>query len=345
MDAFLEMEGERRRLLCEEASSRMGIIPPSIEKDFWACWVLRELFALPSSGGALTFKGGTSLSKGWKLIQRFSEDLDVGVARAHLGFGGESSPERAGSGKERDRRLEALRERCREFVADDLLPALTRRIGERRPARSRWSLALDADDPDGQTVLFEYPSEFRPSGYVRPVVKIEVGARSDTEPLEHPAIVAYLAECFPTVLPGASFQVPTVAPVRTFWEKAMLLHEERLRTGSTSPKARLSRHYHDLACMIRKGVGAKATSDLALFEAVAVHRSVFFRKSKEARESLRRGTLHVLPREEHLDAWKRDYEAMREVMFFETPPGFDEILEVIAAFEHEFNAGPPAPGA
>ena len=339
MDAYIGLSGARRKLLCEQASAQLGIIPASVEKDFWVCWTLRALFALPSTGASLTFKGGTSLSKGWKLIQRFSEDLDVVIARSHLGFGGEASPERATSGKERSRRLEALQQRCREFVANDLLSSLSRSVTARLPKSSGWSLRLDADDPDGQTVLFTYPSEFERDAYVRPVVKIELGARSDTEPLEHPSILAYVAEVFPSALPDASFRAPTVAPIRTFWEKAMLLHEERLRSSGAGPKPRLSRHYYDLGCLIAKGVGAKAAADEALFDAVAAHRSVFFRKSQEARESLRRGTLRLLPRDEHLESWRRDYEAMREAMFLDTPPSFDELLERIAEFERDFNAG------
>ncbi|MBK7642728.1 MAG: nucleotidyl transferase AbiEii/AbiGii toxin family protein [Planctomycetes bacterium] len=339
MDAYLGLSRARRRLLCEQASAQLALLPASVEKDFWVCWTLRELFALPSMGAILTFKGGTSLSKGWRLIQRFSEDLDVVIARSHLGFGGEASPERAASGKERSRRLDALQQRCREFVANDLLPALSGGVSRRLPKPSNWSLVLDADDPDGQTVLFTYPTEFGRDAYVRPVVKIELGARSDTEPLERPSILAYVAEAFPSALPDASFPVPTVAPVRTFWEKAMLLHEERFRSSGTGPKPRLSRHYYDLGCLIAKGVGARAAADIALFEAVAAHRSVFFRKSQKARESLSRGTLRLLPRDEHLDAWRSDYEAMREAMFLDTPPSFDELLERIAEFERDFNAG------
>ncbi len=340
MDAYLGLTGPRRKLICEQASAKLGIIPASIEKDFWVCWTLRELFALPSTGASLTFKGGTSLSKGWKLIQRFSEDLDVVIARSHLGFGGEASPERASSGKERDRRLAALQRCCQEFVENELLQSLSDHIAGRRPEPKGWSLGLDPDDSDRQTLLLKYPSEFQHDGYVRPVVKIEFGARSDTEPLERPEILAYVAEVFPSELPGTGFPVPTVAPIRTFWEKAMLLHEERLRSSGSGPKARLSRHYYDLGCLIAKGVGARAAADIPLFEAVAAHRSVFFRKSQEARESLRRGTLRLLPRDEHLDAWRSDYEAMREAMFFEPPPSFDELLSQIAGFEREFNAGP-----
>ena len=117
----------------------------------------------------------------------------------------------------------------------------------------------------------------------------------------------------------------------------MLLHEETYRTGDHGPKLRLSRHYYDLWCLIRAGIGDKAISDAGLFSRVAAHRAVFFRKKKEAQESLRPGSLHLLPREDQLSVWKQDYEAMREAMFFGVTPEFGEILRVVGDFERQFN--------
>src|SRR6266849_5577269 len=106
------MPDDRRRQLCVVAADTIGLDAPSIEKDLWVCWMLQELFALPESGPHLTFKGGTSLSKGWKLIERFSEDIDVVIDRDFLGFGGEHSPEDAPSNKQRAKRLEHLMGAC-----------------------------------------------------------------------------------------------------------------------------------------------------------------------------------------------------------------------------------------
>jgi hypothetical protein len=118
MDALVAMEPERRRRLCDEAGHLLGLSAGSVEKDFWACWILRLLFRLSAAGPHLTFKGGTSLSKGWKLIQRFSEDLDVVIDRRFLGFTGEAAPETAPSQKQRAKRLDALRVACQQYVRD-----------------------------------------------------------------------------------------------------------------------------------------------------------------------------------------------------------------------------------
>jgi hypothetical protein len=138
---YVDLEPEEQARVCAAAAEHLGLDEGSVEKDFWVCWTLRELFRLPEIGPHLTFKGGTSLSKGYGLIQRFSEDLDIVVDRVHLGFGGDRAPEDPGiSGKERDRRLDALRTACREFVAGRLLGALAKRaeavLGDGGPGTS-----------------------------------------------------------------------------------------------------------------------------------------------------------------------------------------------------------------
>jgi hypothetical protein len=331
MDAFLRLPAERRRILCEEGQQRLSLTPASIEKDFWVCWTLRELFGLPQWGEHLTFKGGTSLSKGWRLISRFSEDIDVVIDREHLGFGGDTL-----SAKQQKR----LVKECSRRIEAELGPALESRFREMLPDGMDWRLtpAGEEEDPDQQTLLFHYPSVFTDSvGYVRPVVKIELGARSETEPVENPIIQPYLAEAFPDLLGDSAFALKTVAAERTFWEKAMLLHEEGFRPADKPRRVRLSRHYYDLWCLIRKGIAAQAITDPELFNRVARHRQIFFKIRWVNYDTLRKGTLRLLPPPEQLNGWRGDYEAMRKEMFFDEPPSFDEVLAVIQQFEEAFN--------
>lgn len=337
MDVFLTHSSTERRRLCEAAGEKLGLQAASIEKDFWVCWTLRELFALTEIEAHLTFKGGTSLSKCWKLIQRFSEDVDVVIDRNVLGFGGDNAPEIARSQKQREKRLENLRKACQDIIRRRLQPALENGFREKLPKGLEWKMTADPDDDDHQTILFQYPSVFPFGGYLRPVVKIELGARSDTEPSMTPSIQPYLAEALPAEFKGGTFTLRAVAPERTFWEKAMLLHEESFRTDYAGPKARLARHYYDLWCLIRDGIGEKAFLNKELFARVAAHRAIFFRKRKEAQESLRPGSLRLLPPKNWRNAWKQDYEAMREAMFFGDTPDFAEILRVVGDFEYRFN--------
>ena len=124
MNEFVRLAASERRLYCEQAAARLGLPAPSVEKDFWVCWSLRLLFGLPDWTGHLTFKGGTSLSKGWRLIERFSEDIDVVIDRDILGFAGPDDPQQAPSGKQRQKRLEALKAACQDRIHAELLPAL-----------------------------------------------------------------------------------------------------------------------------------------------------------------------------------------------------------------------------
>ncbi|MBM3357762.1 MAG: nucleotidyl transferase AbiEii/AbiGii toxin family protein [Betaproteobacteria bacterium] len=337
MDAYLTMSPDERRQLCEVAGTALGVRAVSIEKDFWVCWTLRELFALPETGPHLTFKGGTSLSKCWKLIERFSEDIDVVIDRGFLGFGSERSPEATTGSKERQRRLEALKVAAQKHIHESLAPALERRLRASLPDESSWTVTNDSDDPDGQTLIFAYPSVFPASDYLRPAVKIEMGARSDIEPSATPSVQPYIAEVLPDALGVSAFTVQTLDPKRTFWEKSSLLHEETYRADARPIAARLARHYYDLWCLIRAGVGDAALADLELFSRVVAHRSVFFRRSREAQDALRPGSLCLLPSTERLADWRRDYDAMRETMFIGEPPEFDEILRVVGEFEQRFN--------
>lgn len=228
MNAFLTQPVERQRVLYEEAGRRLGLSAGSVEKDLWVCWTLRALFRLPVSGPHLTFKGGTSLSKGWRLIERFSEDIDIVIDREFLGFGGANAPEDAPSNKQRAKRLEALMLAAQHHIRDVLGPSLEQEIRRLLPSTDLWNLEPDVDDPDGQTLLFRYRPAMGEKAYVRPVVKIELGARSDTEPSATPEIAPYIADVFPDEVANSRFTVRAVAPERTFWEKVALLHEERI---------------------------------------------------------------------------------------------------------------------
>jgi predicted nucleotidyltransferase component of viral defense system len=316
----------------------LGLPAISIEKDFWVCWIIHELFALPNISEHLTFKGGTSLSKGWGLIQRFSEDIDIVIDRVFLGCDDKSAPETAGSNKERNRRLEKLKVTAQKFVQQTLAVVLERRLQERLSTTQDWRLVVDPGDTDKQTLLFEYTSAFAEANYVRPVVRIELGARSDTEPRGMPGIEPYVIQAMKEMFESCQFAVPTVLPKRTFWEKAMLLHEETYRAATSLPKPRLARHYYDLYRLIQAGIADEALADMDLFARVAAHRSVFFRKQKEAQDSLRPGSLRLMPRPEHLSVWKQDYHAMGD-MFFGDVPDFDTVLVLVGEFEKRFDHG------
>jgi hypothetical protein len=181
MDDFAKLKPEERRIYFEGTATARNIQAQIVEKDFWVCWTLQELFRLPTLGGHLIFKGGTSLSKVFKIIERFSEDIDISIDRGFLGFGGANEPEAGTSNKEKQRRIQALITACQQKISGELQPNLESAIKAKIGRREQWALRQDKDDPDQQTLLFEYPTTFpqETSRYIRRAVKIEMGARSD----------------------------------------------------------------------------------------------------------------------------------------------------------------------
>ncbi len=339
MDAFLHSPPERQKKACIELQDEMHLHAQSVEKDLWVCWTLRELFSLPGIGEHLTFKGGTSLSKAWKLIRRFSEDIDLIVDKEALGFGGDAAPDKAASNKQRKARLEALMAASRQWVQGMLQPALTIRIAAALGNDANCKLEVDPDMPDGQCLLLHYPSAFEnEAGYIKPVVKIELGARSDDWPNSECPIQPYLAERFPQLMPQGPFPVRVLAAERTFWEKACLLHEETFRPHDKPRKLRMARHYYDLWCLLRAGVGERALANTALFQRVAEHREIFFRYAWVDYSTHKPGTFRLSPPTDHLANWRSDYQAMLGPMFFGEVPDFEEIMEAVSEFEKTFNA-------
>lgn len=339
MNTFLQLPSERRRLAFQQVDAEMGLQAFSVEKDFWVCWTLRELFTLPGIGDHLTFKGGTSLSKAWKLIERFSEDIDIIVDKETLGFGGDAAPDKAPSNKQRKARLEDLMRSGREWVQGTLQRALAARIAAALGPEG-WKLEVDPGMADGQCLLFHYPSVLpaNAAGYVPPQVKVELGARSDDWPNEEKPIRPYVLEHFPAFDADGVFPVRVLAAERTFWEKACLLHEETFRPADKPRKLRMARHYYDLWCLLRAGVGERALAKNALFQRVAEHREDFFRYSWVDYSTHKPGTFRLIPPADHLPNWRADYDDMRGPMFFGDVPTFDEILQAVADFETAFNA-------
>jgi len=255
-----------------------------------------------------------------------------------LGFGGESSPDKAPSNKKRRERLEKLMEAAQKWVQDKLQPALHKRL-ENVLGHAGWKLAVDPDLADGQCLLFHYPSVFSVSaaGYVRPVVKIELGARSDDWPHESKFIQPYVTELFPALDADGVFPVRILSAERTFWEKACLLHEETFRPADKPRKIRMARHYYDLWCLLQAGVGQRAVGDMALFRRVAEHREIFFRLSWVDYSTHKPGTFRLVPPEHHHANWRNDYGDMLGPMFFGEVPDFAQIILVVGEFERRFN--------
>jgi len=335
MNRFFTLNDEQRQAVCTETGDKLKLYEVAVEKDFWVCWILNKLFSLQEWGPRLTFKGGTSLSKGWGLINRFSEDIDMVIFRGYLDFAGEAAPEKAPSKKQEYKRLKALKKACQKCVKEDIAPALKEAIEQEIPGHFGWHLLLDPDDNDDQTLLFEYPSVYGDQVmYLRRAVKIEMGARSDVDPSESIMISPYINEGFPELF-TESFEVRAVSPKRTFWEKAMLLHEESYRAGKS--KRFLARHYYDLYCLIQAGIAEEAAKDMKLFKRVLDHRKFFFKHKWVDYKTIAPGTIRLVPLSEHMEDWRSDYNDMVKEMFYGDAPTFEQVIDAAQQFQENFN--------
>ena len=341
MKEFIALSEERRRLVCTEAGAQLSLSEVAVEKDFWVCWTLRKLFELPEWGSHLTFKGGTSLSKCWNLIERFSEDIDIAIDRDALGFGGKNAVEQARSKTQTGKRLEALMKTCRQRIRERIQPALTDVISSDLQKTQEWKLEPDPDDRHGQTLLLFYPTAFpEQAAYLRRAVKIEMNARADTNPAQSIGIRPYISDVFPDLLLEPGTDVRAVMPIRTFWEKAMLLHEETFRPADNKKHRKgMARHYYDLYRLILAGIGDQSAQDIELFRQIVNHRRVFFRYSWFDYSTLDIGRLRLVPAAGDRPTWQADYENMQGEMFYGDVPTFEEIMAVVGDFQTKLNAG------
>ncbi|MFA6318235.1 MAG: nucleotidyl transferase AbiEii/AbiGii toxin family protein [Elusimicrobiota bacterium] len=338
MDSVAKSSPHDRAQLFQAAEARQAPLIPAaiIEKDFWVCWTLHRLFAVLRFRPQLIFKGGTSLSKVFKVIARFSEDVDLSLSRRDLGFADDQDPEQPGlSRSQGKRRLEALVECCKQAVKDKLLPDLRRDFGTVL-GPSGWAVELDDEDP--QTLIFSYPQSDLTGAleYVRPSIRLEMGARSDDWPAVAADISPYAAASFPKAFTQATCQVRTLSAERTFWEKATLLHAECHRPKDKPSNERLSRHYYDLCCLSRHDLGHQALERGDLLERVVQHKSFFFASAWANYQSAKPGTLRLVPDAERLSALRKDYAAMK-AMIFGDPPKWDEIVRELKQLEGQIN--------
>jgi hypothetical protein len=343
--AFLSASEQDRRDTFLGTARRLGTVEQNVEKDFWVCWTLAALFDRRAADKPrLLFKGGTSLSKAFNLISRFSEDIDVTVFRNDLGQDVSVEELEALSGRQRRSKLDAIKASCRDYISGDMradisaqLASLLKESG--LPADS-GRIELDPEDPDGQSLLVWYPAVMPKNGYVRPAVKIESGAKSALDPHTTVPISPYVAEDLPKIDLTIK-EVTTVGAERTFWDKVVILHglrqwyerRHQLRGGGQ----RVSRHYYDLDRLFGSRDGKAMAADLALGADCVRHARMFFGSPDLNLEAATPGSFTLSPSPEMIADLERDYRAMSG-MIFGNVPRFDLILEAIATLEGLLNA-------
>ena len=336
MNEIYLLSKDERVLFFRTASEIMNIPFEIIEKDYWVVWILEQLFSLEELKPHLTFKGGTSLSKIYGLIDRFSEDIDLSIEKDFFGFGSPDDPENAPSKKKQQLTLDNLAKVCSSYIQTKLLEDLKGAIAVKLGTTEGWSLFPDQEDSDAQTLLFEYPSETPKNGYIRPLVKIEIGARSEHWPVSEQKIQSYAKDALKEKIHEPEIRIRVLNAERTFWEKATILHQYAHLPDDKKLPPRISRHFYDFFRLLISQVKEKALIEITLLERVANHKSIYFASKWANYGTARKGTLKLVPPPHILKELERDYVLM-EAMFFREIPDWDLILKTIEYFEKEFN--------
>lgn len=326
---FIDLSTEDRVDILNRVSSELNIRQREvIEKDWWVTAVLRAMFSLPYANH-LSFKGGTSLSKCWHLIDRFSEDIDIAIDREYLGFSGTLSKTQIS---------DKLRRAACSFVRETMQHDLAAQLYQNGISKEKFKVNVDitpVSTTDPEIININYDSVFSVSidgmdgnQYILPKVKVEVSGRSMSEPVSEIAIDSMIDQVY-SKAPFAEqkFMVRAVLPERTFLEKIFLLHEEFAKPKDLTRIERMSRHMYDIGQMLKTPIAERAVNDALLYRQVVEHRRTFIGLRGFDYDTLYPATLNIVPPPSVFEQWKSDYENMRLHMIYGESASFEVLVK------------------
>lgn len=324
---IVKTNNKERELLFREASLNSGINENIIEKDFWVSFILEHLFEKSVYKDYLIFKGGTSLSKCYNLIERFSEDVDLIVDPVLVGITKEELHlER--SNTQQNKFNNYINDLTNNFLINEFIPTLTKELEN----VGLKDFELTIDESDALSVLFKYPN-IHTSDYIKPTVKLEMGTLAAKVPVEiktiEPYIQTYLKE-----INGLEANVKTITAVRTFFEKLTILHDLSHKTSNYN--LRYSRHYYDTYKIITSNVFDESLNELALINDVVDFKNKFYYSKRSNMDAILEGNLKLIPNNEAISVFRKDYDEMKD-MFFGEIPNYDEMLDAIKVKEDILN--------
>lgn len=316
---FYRIENKEKVAIFSEIANQKGMKAFAVEKDWWVSRTLEIIFEMPIAEN-LVFKGGTSLSKAWKLINRFSEDIDLAIDKEYFGFKGDLGK------NQRDK----LRKIAGNYTTNTFFEDLKNAFITRGYTNLNFVIIeAKESDQDPRVLEIYYPNIINSnSDYILPRVQIEVSCRSLKEPYSIQTFGALVDEFYTDkVFSKPLFKVPTVNTERTLLEKLFLLHEEFHRSNEKMRVDRLSRHLYDIYHLSKAGIANKAISDNELYETIVAHRYTFSRISEVDYNLHNPNTLNPIPPQYVIKAWENDYLKMKEDMIYEeNKPTFEELI-------------------
>ena len=327
---WLTLTIEQQKRYIETVGIANSLSVEIIEKDWWVTMVLKAIFSTPFASH-LSFKGGTSLSKCWHLIERFSEDLDIAINREFLGFAGELSKTQIS---------DKLRRASCSFVRGVMKEEIEKNLLSLGIDKSLFDVVVNVTTittTDPEIIEVYYQSLFPNTGYIRDKVIIEVSGRSMNEPVENVEINSIISATFPDAdFAEQSFQIKAVSPKRTFLEKACLLHEEFSKSATDIRCDRMSRHIYDLGKLMDTEIAKKAINDIELYKSVIEHRKKFIGLNNFDYSTLFPQTISFIPPAEVIFKWKDDYESMQANMIYGSSLSFEKLIERITDLNKMF---------
>lgn len=324
MNKVAHLPDKDRSELFSEAAAKKSTKPAIIEKDFWVTWVLDCLFQEPELSKLLMFKGGTSLSKVYQLIERFSEDIDLVLDWRGLT---DEDPLATRSKNKQARLNEELNEQAQIYIAGELLDRLTASLG--------GICNCEVAEGEPHVINVRYPGAF-PDKYLRPELLLEIGPLASWAPHEEKTISCYAAEEFPDLFESPECSVKVIKAERTFWEKATILHHEAHRPAGSPQPARYSRHYYDLAKMADAPVKDVALTDLTLLESVVQFKQRFYARGWARYDLAKPGSMRLVPDGHVQKSVEKDYVAMANMIFGDIP-AYADIMAGLQSLEDEIN--------
>ena len=325
MIEFLRLPEGRKRTLIAQTAMETGMTEKAIEKDWWVTLVLRAIFTLPMAEH-FVFKGGTSLSKGWGLVERLSEDIDIALAPEAFDREYKLTPTHS--------YVKVLKREGAVYTSTVLAEALQARLLEMGLLDTLFSLSValippTRPDTDPQTILVHYNSLYPANMYIADTVKVEFGVRALKEPFADVSIVSEIGRHIGVAsFTEQPFTVRVVVPVKTLIEKLLLLHEKF--TGGEPDQIKIaerqSRHLADIVRMKQKGIHTEILADTTLFEAIVVHRRHYIRLRGVDYDQMTVATLRIVPPPAMEAKFREDYAVMREEMIYGQAQDFDTIL-------------------
>ena len=329
MYKIARLPSAEREVLFRNTAARIGVNEAIVEKDFWVCLTLDYLFHRCAWKDHFAFKGGTSLSKAYALIERFSEDIDLILDWRTLGYGA-MEPWTQRSNTKQQQFNETANEQTAKFLAEEFVPAFQRDMTEILGCPAMVSIA-----DDKQTVQFEYPCSYQDQAILR-VIRLEIGALAAWTPTQLATIRPYAAEHYERVFSQPQTEILTTSAARSFWEKVTILHQEANRPENLTMPSRYSRHYYDLYRMALTSVKTDALSQPDLLERVAEFKMKFYPRKWAQYEMAKPGTIKLMP-PAHSEKTLRDDYASMKAMIYGDYPSYEKIMETLQALENEMN--------